>query len=301
MKLFKNYTFLFLFIGISFHSFAQIKIEGFTKDDKSNSLAYVSFFCKNKFIGMSNEAGKFQFLVPDSLKFDTLKCKYLGYTPFVKSINEWNNSKEQTIVLIQKSIAMKDFIVKPKPQYTLGKVKFAGALSNKPKGIHYMKTGSIVGLLIKNEMRKIAFLKKAHFYIRSEGFPDTKFRVRVFEANKEGMPEKELLDCNYYGQGSTIGEEWVTVDLSNAVIQFPANGLVIAMEWLPIAENRITKKMIGNQETIYNGQCLGGTWEFDENYAFSYNNRWYKSYYPPEIKNFRKLNPMIKAEFDVVK
>lgn len=88
MKLFKNYSFLFLFIGISFHSFAQITIEGFTKDDKSNSLAYVSFFCKNRFIGMTNEAEKFQFLVPDSLKFDTLKCKYLGFVPFVKSINE---------------------------------------------------------------------------------------------------------------------------------------------------------------------------------------------------------------------
>lgn len=303
MKSYKNYLFFLVFIGISFNTKSQIIIEGFTKDEKSNSLAYVSFYCKNKFIGMSNELGKFQFQIPDSLKFDILKCKYLGYTPSVISLNEWSKSKEQTIILKQSSIALNDFEVKTKTNYKFGKPKFVGSLknnSNMPYFIH-LGPGSVVGLFIKNEFSKLAYLKKAHFYITKDGFPGTKFRVHVYEVNNDGMPEKELLDSNYYGQGSDTGEKWVTVDLSKAAIQFPTSGLIIAMEWLPIAEGQIAEKNSSKTKTKskFKGQYLGSTF-LDEDYTVIFASKWFKPHVISSNSS-KYVNPTIKAEFDMVK
>ena len=112
---------------------------------------------------------------------------------------------------------------------------------------------------------------------------------------------KELLDSNYYGQATHGGAEWVAIELNSAQIKFPPNGIIIAMEWLPIAEGKITKKNIGSREITFEGQCLGGTWEFDQNLDLTYKNKWYKYEPPVGIKILKQLNPMIRVEFDVVK
>ncbi len=302
MKAYFKFLILSIILILSgFAAFAKIVVQGYTKDESLNVLPYVSFICHNKFIGMSNEKGHYNFQIHDSLKFDTIQCKYLGFKTSYKMVLDFVSNNEQTIVLNRTSKILNDVIVKSKPSYTFGKVKFLGARTKKAKGNYYMTTGCIVGLHIKNEIPKISFLKKAHFYIRSVGFPDTKFRVRVYSANENGMPEKELLDSNYYGQGSAIGEDWVSVDLSSAAIQFPQNGLIIAMEWLPLAEDKVTKIKYGLSEIEFQGQCLGGTYEFDESYSLYYKNQWQKAFIPKDVKLFQILNPMIKAEFDVVK
>jgi hypothetical protein len=311
-KVLKTFIFCFSF----FQSFSQSYLKGLTKDENDSTLPYVSFFCKNTFVGMSNELGEFSFQIADSLKFDTIKCKYLGYHSISKPVNEFSFSNTNLLVFKKSSFSLATVFVKSKKQYVFGTTKILGAKRNKAKGKYYMGSGDMVGTHFKNNLKKVAFINNAYFYITNEGFPDTKFRVRIYEADSLGMPLKELLDSNYFGQATSTGNEWVAVSLKDANIKFPPFGVIVAMEWLPLAKDKVTKMKYGNSEHVYEGQCLGGTFEFKyiNSYHNTKNGSELRKDLPIEgvmkttdgiiIPNFKMLNyknPMIRLALDVVK
>lgn len=92
---------IILFLN-SFSAFAHITVQGYTNDESLNELPYVTFICHNKFIGMSNEKGYFNFQIHDSLKFDSIQYKHLGFS----------TNNEQIIVLNRTSNILNDFVVK---------------------------------------------------------------------------------------------------------------------------------------------------------------------------------------------
>ena len=250
--------FISLFL-LTTNSFAQQRVEGYVKDSDDNSIIpYCHVYVDSTSHGtVSNSNGYFELEIPDSLSQLDLIVKTLGYENYVGQISELTGTST-IIYLHKKSSDLRSFEVSEKKKKKL-KIKSIGSKKKKNNGFYYSDFGSETALFFNNDKEYKGYISKVKFFVTDKGFPDTPFRVRIYEANKKsGGPGKEILHKNIIAS-AVDGNEWVVVDILSQGIKILKNGFFVAMEWLPISKER--EYETGHNSTSV-GQCLGGTHEF---------------------------------------
>ena len=304
--------FLFLLI-IQYPANAQnIEIYGQIKDkDSFIPFAHVIFKKQNSIIygEVANENGFYKIILhKESIKtIDKIYFSCIGYETTSKTID------------INKSIQQIDIIMNPET-YSLQDVEVTGVnfkkaktknvgfkVNSNPEGQYYFGYGTEIALFISNTEKAKGIISQARFYIKDEGFPQTKFRVKIYEADSSSSPGKSILNKSLIVSAKN-GNEWVVVDLTEYQISIPSNGFFIAMEWLPDAQNKKNK----NGNANVNGQVLGSVTQSMRKppltWIKSLKHGWKKNNLPKtgvfmgeEVKIINQQNAAIGGEIKVVK
>lgn len=82
---------------------------------------------------------------------------------------------------------------------------------------------------------KTQFLEKVKVLTKSN-IQDARFNLRLYKVDSKGKPGDYLFDKNIIGIAGK-GKKLTEVDLSELYLEFPREGLFIAIEWLIIDEN----------------------------------------------------------------
>lgn len=69
------------------------------------------------------------------------------------------------------------------------------------------------------------------------GVKNSKFSIRIYDVNNEGVPDKILHTAPVYGFAKK-GKSFTKIDISQLNLKIPKNGVVIGLEWLIIDENK---------------------------------------------------------------
>ena len=117
--------------------------------------------------------------------------------------------------------------------------------------------GHQVALLVQTPNRD-NFLQNIHFFVRRDGNPQEKFRAIIYRVDKEtGLPGEVALKSDIALSGS-VGNEWVSYDVSRFGITVPEEGLFITMGWSPeLVEER--SYWNGGTKILADGQRLGAS------------------------------------------
>ncbi len=159
-----------------------------------------------------------------------------------------------------------------------------------------------IGNYIANKKQQIGWIKSVSFYIDAEGHPETPFRVRIYDLNKEkNCPGNDILNENLIVSAKESG--WFTIDLTNYNIQIPIEGIFVIMEWINSGDKYFYEKEMPkkneNGETVkvyrkFYGQVIGSVLRQPEmiTWGLTLGNDWipYKQYYKGYI------NAMIRTE-----
>jgi hypothetical protein len=147
----------------------------------------------------------------------------------------------------------------------------SGCDRNSHSASAYMSMYDEIALFCPVDKARNAILKEVGAYVTKEGAVRNQFKLHLYlRDSATGAPGEEITDTMLY-MAARKGNEWVTVDLSNFLIQVK-NGLFLSMEWIPGAtndyfswEHRDWKDnyYAGNDSlrTAYHGQVLGMAWD----------------------------------------
>jgi|SRR5690554_2829044 len=295
-----KYFFFIISFFLTVFSFAQQHVEGYVKDSDNDSIVpYCHVYIDSTSHGTIGDSnGYFEMEIPDSLSHFDLIVKTLGYENYVGQVSELTGTSN-VIYLHKKSSDLPSFEVSDRREKKL-KTKSAGSKKKKNNGFYFSDFGDETALFFDNENGRKGYISKVKFFITNQGFPDTPFRVRIYEADKKSDgPGKEILDKNITASAVT-GDEWVTIDLLKHGIKIPKAGFFVAMEWLPVSKERAYET---KHSSTAGGQCLGGTHEFGVVsltwYKVFPRNTWTQS--PVYPNTYRQLNAKIAAELMVYK
>lgn len=222
--------FVIIFLLISNLCFSQLKsviIDSETKE----KISYVNIWVENENIGTtSNEKGEFELEIDgtkvilfSAIGFETKKIlsdsikNILELKPLVTELNE--------IVIKSK---------KRSQELIIGKFK-------KSKINIYFACGTIPWISARyfkfqEEYSKTPFLKKIRLLTNSD-VENAKFNIRIYDVNENGEPNNYINVKNIIGIAKK-GRKITEIDISNLNIEFPKEGLFIAIEWLIIESNK---------------------------------------------------------------
>lgn len=200
---------------------------------------------------IANELGVFEF-VKDSaiMETDSIRFSYLGYESKMVSIHDFKTKSDKTILLERKDIQLNEVSISPAKykQVTLG-IDKKKPDSKQITGIYYNKIGNY----IENKSGKQGWIKTVSFYVHEVGKSETPFRVRIYDLKEScNCPGNDLLLENLIVSAEQPG--WLTVDVSNYNIPFPANGAFVVMEWINSGEKYYYKT--GIQQRNKNGEII---------------------------------------------
>jgi len=185
---------------------------------------------------------------------DSLYFSCIGYSDCAISATKFKASQTLDVQLEPVVYQLSEFVVKPmdfkRRTKSLGYNRWNWCF-----GKYFFGYGHEVALYFPNNDSLRGIISGARFYIKDDGFPDTKFRVNVYNTNANGSPGQPILLESIIAS-ATEGNQWVVVDLSKYQIEIPKNGFFIAMEWLPESKNKAYKKDWAAKS--FNGQVLGG-------------------------------------------
>ncbi len=94
----------------------------------------------------------------------------------------------------------------------------------------YLKYKDELAIYLPCDTSLHATLKDINVYIKKEGGHDNKFTLHIFDKDSTGAPGEELATDTVMYVGAKKGGEWVSVDLSDKLIQMKS-GLFVSMEW----------------------------------------------------------------------
>jgi hypothetical protein len=252
-----NLTFLKLCFG------QGAVLKGEIKDFKTGEyLPYATIEIFNLKTGtITDKDGKFNFnITPINLNHDTICFSYVGYETKKMSIDDFIQSSG-IIELNDKPVVLGEITVIPK-KYS---IIIAGIKNKEPLSPQYANLfGANKGNFIENKQKKKGWIKSVSYYIHSDGYPTTPFRVRVYDIDENKKPGKDILNKNVVVSASNPG--WFTVELSEYNIPFPSEGVFVMMEWINSGdkyyfEKDVTVKGKNEQTEVvkkkYYGQSLG--------------------------------------------
>jgi hypothetical protein len=297
----KQLLLLFLLASAGFSFGQTILLKGRIMDAETNEpLEYATIEIHSLLTGtIANEHGVFE-LPADSQNhnLDTLEFSYLGYAKSKIPIADFLNSNDKIIFLKPSHVSLGEVVVMPKKYKTV----VLGIKDNKPESKQISNIfNSKIGNYIANEKNMIGWIKSVSFYMDAEGHPETPFRVRIYDLNKEkNCPGNDILNENLIVSAGKSG--WFTVDLTKYNLQFPLDGMFVMMEWINSGDQYFYEKEMPTKndkgETVkvvrkFYGQIIGSilmqpkmiTW------GLALGNDWipYKPYYKGYI------NAMIRA------
>ena len=223
----KHLTFLLLLI--SFPSFAEIK--GTIKDEAGYAVSFTNVYIEN--IGLTTTTGRFSF--PDETEGQMLVIYACGFE-IKKVIAEKNN--DIVLTSIERKEVSKAFIPKNNIAIEHGKVEVnieKSAIYNPDMyctmiAKYFPEAGG------KNKKRyiksvNISFLHLMYSDIESQ---DPRIRIRLFGTNKDGSPGTEIY---YEDVLVSVAKRKLSKSFEKYVIEFPENGIFVAVEWIKIPVN----------------------------------------------------------------
>ncbi len=258
----KVYVFIILGFLLYFNKlFSQtIDYKGQIVDKVSNEIlpfSTVEVFSLRKGV-IANDHGEFTLSVPTSNINDTVEFSFLGYKRKKIVLNSLSDTKINIIKLEKETYVLKEVVVNPNDYIT----KKLGIVVKKNKGKwHLGNPGDQHAILIKNPFDKSGRLKNVNFYITKKGFPSAPFRVRIYSYDSiNNKPGKDLLNTNLIVSFNKKTKGWFTVDVSKYNIEFPKEGLFVAMEWIFTDDNYyyFTSMKI-NSDNYEDVRCYGQT------------------------------------------
>jgi hypothetical protein len=92
------------------------------------------------------------------------------------------------------------------------------------------------------------FVKSVGILVKSN-IMQSKFNLRLIEANDDGTPGNDILSENIIVK-ARLGKRVISIDLTDKHIIFPKNGIFVAVEWLMIDDNKmnITYSLSGDKK-----------------------------------------------------
>jgi hypothetical protein len=194
----------------------------------SAGIPYASLSLKNSTMGaICDFKGNYQWELSNKHKNDTVVVSSMGYNRqqiIVKDLIRCNTGclylEEKSIEIEPVTISKRDF-----------RVCEMGNKGTRALGALYLDThGQQTGLYIENKRGILGTLETISFYLDGDGNTHAPFRVRLYEVDTSlGIPVSELFKEILIVKPT--GEKgWYTLDFYTYQIQFPENGLFIAMQ-----------------------------------------------------------------------
>lgn len=138
----------------------------------------------------------------------------------------------------------------------------------------YFEFKDEIAVFLKADSNNHGLLKEIGAYITKDGAKTAKFILHVYSKDSAtGAPGEDITD-SLLAVNARKGDEWVTADLGDKLIQVKG-GLFVSVEWTLGYENDFytwdlkspsTNYYAGDDSlrTVYNGQVLGLTWGNNE-------------------------------------
>jgi len=268
---------------LTINALCQQKVQGrVVENHTGKSIPYVNIVAKNKNFGtMTDSLGHFVIEIKNLNDSSSLIISSLGYYQKVVSLSKLK--KHKNIIQLDKKI-----YTIPEINVCSGKPTYIGIKSKKSSQGFYMGIGTQIALYM-NTPKKNQKIDEIGFYIKEQGKPATKFRIRIYGKDSvKNCPGKDLLNENVFSKGNN-GNEWVVVKLSKFNIVAPENGFYVSMEWINDG-NEYYYNRLGTR--LY-GQVLG----YIQNKNNENSNTWIKQKYLDwRMFPSNKINAMIWAK-----
>jgi hypothetical protein len=218
--------------------FSQTVISGKVLDGKTKTpIAFVNIGVLNRSIGtVSDELGNFQLTISTAVGTDTFKISAIGYDSYKtivsQATNAYNNNKDQNVILLsRRTELLPEVVIKPKNIKKL----ILGSNSKKENiNCFYFPTGVNLGyeagLLLKYNKKNPGYIENLNFNIKKLLQDSIILRVNLYEIDKTGQPQANILATPIYVKGKK-GDEMLTVS-------FPPNTFFIkkdtylSLEWI---------------------------------------------------------------------
>jgi hypothetical protein len=300
MKKYFGLIIILISVGYSFGQSSLLK--GKLIDVETNDpLPYATIEIYSLRTGTNaNNSGVFElFANSQNQNIDTVEFSYLGYAKRKFSVADFLRLENKIISLKSSNISLGEVVVMPKKYKTVE----LGIFDKKPESKQVTNVfNNRIGNYITNKKQQIGWIKSVSFYIDAEGHPETPFRVRIYDLNREkNCPGNDILNENLIVSATESG--WFTIDLTNYNIQFPIEGMFVMMEWINSGDKYFYEKEMPkkneNGETVkvvrkFYGQVIGSVLSQPEmiTWGLTLGNDWipFKPYYKGYI------NAMIRTE-----
>jgi hypothetical protein len=106
-------------------------------------------------------------------------------------------------------------------------------------------------------------IEKVGFFLCYGARYETEFRVRICRSDAEGRPVGDDLLAHPVTAGATSGDEWLWVDVTEAMLQIDSGDFFVCMEWLiPPGNDGSAAQMIGADST---SPAERSWWKHDDN------------------------------------
>jgi hypothetical protein len=299
----KKYFLLLFLLLTAGYSFGQtVLLKGRVLDAETNEpLQFATIEIHSLHTGtIANEDGVFELAVDSqNHNLDTIEFSYLGYAKTRLSMADFLTSKDNILFLKPSHVSLGEVVVMPKKYKTV----VLGIQDNKPESKQISNVfNSKIGNYIANDKNKMGWIKSVSYYMDAEGHPETPFRVRIYDLNKEkNCPGNDILNENLVVSAGKSG--WFTIDLTKYNIQFSIDGVFVMMEWINSGDQYFYEKEMPKKnekgETVreirkFYGQTIGSVLRQPNmiTWGLTLGNDWipYKPYYKGYI------NAMIRAE-----
>jgi hypothetical protein len=298
----KQFLLICLLISAGYSFGQSILLKGRIMDAETNEpLQFATIEIRSLLTGtIANENGVFELPIDSqNHNLDTLEFSYLGYAKSKISLADFLTSKDKIIFLKPSHVSLGEVVVMPKKYKTV----VLGITDNKPESKQISNIfNSKIGNYIANDKNKIGWIKSISYYMDAEGHPETPFRVRIYDLNKEkNCPGNDILNENLIV--SAVKSGWFTVDLTKYNLQFPLDGMFVMMEWINSGDQYFYEKemptkndkgeMVKGVRKFY-GQIIGSILRQPKmiTWGLALGNDWIP--YKPFYKGY--INAMIRAE-----
>ncbi len=286
---------------ISYPSLAQFyDITGFIVDSLGNSISFatIEVIKDHNGIGVvANENGEFQLTIPQDFTDDTLTVSALGYYTQKFAIAGISNRMSMNFELHEKTYDLSEIVILPGPT-TL--CEYGNSKLSKWTGGMLTENLTQIAVYIKNRKSEKGTLKDISFFITRSGKPKAPVRIRIYDFNTEDDPigSDLLQETVIFKPNKKFG--WNAVDLSSHNIEFPEDGLFVAIESIVTKKKYRYKTKIQGQNYDHYGIVIGNTWQYEV--ANTYKKR--LGYGWTKVKNTsienKPRNALIKATFKLL-
>lgn len=263
------FTAIFLGICTLGMSAQERTINGVILDTLKKTIKYANVGVLNKPIGtVSDENGKFKFILEDVKESDTLKVSCLGFKTkqiILKDIL----SKEEDLNIVLESYTEKLEEIKINKSdlksYSEGKdkadTKHQVIFAN--PNYKNLNLGSEIGKKFSLGTKKPSILTEFKFYIKDNNFEKVKFRINIYKI-KNNKPDIKINKENIIIEVDHKLTDWVNVDLSQFDINVQED-IIVTVEWVEHSNdgNKLNLPIIipSFGSTHYYKFGSQGTWE----------------------------------------
>ena len=244
MKKLLSFTTIFSFLILNLQTQIPASISGLIQDVNGQPISYVNVGIVGTSTGtVSKEDGSYSlFFKANTNQNDTVRFSIIGYESQSFLIKEMTD--QQTIVLEEAVVELSEVVVRPSfsNQKIVGRSKTNGgrkvnfSIAKKPR----QNLGAEIGkkFKVKNKATQIESLS---FFIRSNNFSATKFRISFYSV-KKNMPDQHLTNQDIIVSVDDKKTGWIEVDLSGYDI-FTKKDFIATIQWIDSSEDGKTLAM----------------------------------------------------------